>query len=456
MIRAEKLRDKDFDELSKTYTIDSTLDLKKPDDEIPISALPHIHEKAFFGILKEFVDAATNNSEASPVAIAANVIVWFCAMLDRTVYQWIGDSKIHCRPFFLLVGKSGKARKGTSESLPRRVFARVEELRKKKNPNHTSLNIHGGGLSSGEGICFAIRDTAEDDKNDNGISDKRLLVIEPEFSNVLANCKRETSTLSPVIRNVFDGRDLAPLTKNNRTRATKPHVVIIGHITSHELTDKVHRSIETTNGLLNRFLICFVAREKLVPLPAMTSHECIKELSEKIVSIFEFIDNKNLDGQGVEITLSNSAQEYWKIIYPKLSQDNAGIIGSLLARSEVYARMLAMVFTIFDKKTTIEISHLESAVRWIAYIEESIKHLFRNTNDQVKESEISNFSEEIFLLLKKNGSMTRTEINKAFNGHKSGQAIKEALERLLNQSPACITQTFEKTFGRSKEIFSAK
>ncbi len=154
--------------------------------------------------------------------------------------------------------------------------------------------------------------------------------------------------------------------------------------------------------------------------------------------------------------MCDSAKAYWEKIYPALSQDSAGIIGSLLARSEVYARMLAMVFAIFDKKIVIEIPHLKAAVRWIAFSEESIKHLFSNINEQTKESEIDSFAEEIFNLLKKNGTMTRTDINKAFNGHKTAQEIKEALQRLLHQTPVRISQTIEKTAGRSKELYSAK
>src|ERR1700733_5442067 len=92
---------------------------QQDNNDSPIGIMPRMHANPYIGILQKFVDAAAVNSEASPIAIAANVISLFCASLNRSVYQWIGDSKIHCRPFFLLVGKSGKARKGTSEALPR-------------------------------------------------------------------------------------------------------------------------------------------------------------------------------------------------------------------------------------------------------------------------------------------------------------------------------------------------
>jgi hypothetical protein len=342
------------------------------------------------------------------------------------------------------VGKSGKARKGTSEALPRRVFARIDQIRGEKDPNHLCLKIHGGGLSSGEGICFAIRDPSDDaDNKDPGVPDKRLLVIESEFANVLANCKRETSTLSAVIRNVFDGCTLAPLTKTNRTFATDPHVVIIGHITKDELIAKVCSGVETKNGLLNRFLICFIAREQLVPLPTATSIEVIEELAQEFVNIFEFIERQKIKtGGAIEIRMSEETQQCWKNIYSALSQDHPGIIGSLLARIEVYTRMLAMVFAVLDKKIVIEMSHLQAALSWVTYVEESLWHLFSNATEQSKEQALSDFADKIIDLLRRQGPLSRTEISKAFNRHKTSE-IKDGLERLLNESPPRIEQVKE-------------
>jgi hypothetical protein len=76
-------------------TEDVPEDNQQCDFEPPIGAMPRMNVDAYFGILQKFVDAAAINSEASPVAIAANVISLFCASLNRYVYQWIGDTKIH-------------------------------------------------------------------------------------------------------------------------------------------------------------------------------------------------------------------------------------------------------------------------------------------------------------------------------------------------------------------------
>lgn len=420
--------------------------------EISSGSTPKIKPKAFHGILLDFVDITDSNSEASPVAVAANVIAFFCALIGRHAYQHIGDNQIHCRPFFLLVGKSSKARKGTAEGLPRRVFKCVDEILKQKNPDHLPLQIHGGGLSSGEGIAYAIRDASLEGKTvDSGVTDKRLLVIESEFANVLANCKRESSTLSAVLRNVFDGHNLSPLTKNNRTSATKPHVVVIGHITNHELIQKIS-SVEISNGLLNRFLICLIARERFVPLPSRTDENVIYQLATKIADIIEFIAiQARNNADGMEINLTDQATVYWKKCYLKLSADIPGNTGALLARAEVYTLMLAMIFALLDKKTSIDSDHIEAALCWIDFVGDSVRYLFQNGN----EAHLEGIAQEILRQLQEQGQMTRTEINKAFNGHKSAEEIKQALEHLLYQTPPRIQQLKdENTGGRPRISYS--
>ena len=178
---------------------------------------------------------ACESSEAIGVAVAANVLAYFSAMIGRGVFQRIGDAVIHCRPFPLIVGKSGKARKGTSEVTVRKIFKRADEIISERRGIKECLRCHTGGLSTGEGIAWAIRDPVEADEKsrggDPGVTDKRLLAIESEFDNVLSQLRRDNNTLSATIRNLFDGRDIEPLTKTSPTRATRPHVSILGHIT---------------------------------------------------------------------------------------------------------------------------------------------------------------------------------------------------------------------------------
>src|SRR3954447_15928967 len=144
------------------------------------------------------------------------------------------------------------ARKGSSWDHVRRLIAQVDTT-----IEHRILT----GLSSGEGLIWAVRDPAGQDP---GISDQRLLVIEPEFASVLKASSREISTLSPTLRSAWDGRPLAILTRTAPARATSAHIALIGHITQHELRRHT-TTIELANGYLNRILIIACRRQRLLP-----------------------------------------------------------------------------------------------------------------------------------------------------------------------------------------------
>ena len=132
------------------------------------------------------------------------------------------------------------------------------------------------GLSSGEGLIWHVRDEickkVSDKKTglindvlvDEGISDKRLLIIEGEFSQTLKVLRREGNTLSPVLRNSWDSGKLQLLTKNSPVKATGTHVSIVAHISRKELLRGLSE-IETGNGFANRFLWFCVRRSKVLP-----------------------------------------------------------------------------------------------------------------------------------------------------------------------------------------------
>src|SRR5262249_12343443 len=76
----------------------------------------------------------------------------------------------------------------------------------------------------------------EEEMVDAGVDDKRLMLDEREFFQALAVLKREGNTLSRIVRDAWDCREMiGSLTKHSPTRATKPFISIMGHITPYEL-----------------------------------------------------------------------------------------------------------------------------------------------------------------------------------------------------------------------------
>jgi hypothetical protein len=107
---------------------------------------------------------------------------------------------------------------------------------------------------------------------DEGVEDKRLLVVEEEFGSVLKMCQREGNVLSNIVRQAWDGANLQTMTRNP-LRATDPHISIVGHTTRDDLL-KYLTETEHANGFGNRFLWCSVKRSRLLPNGGALNEPC--------------------------------------------------------------------------------------------------------------------------------------------------------------------------------------
>jgi hypothetical protein len=243
-------------------------------DSLPLPEPPEwpmIEPEALHGLIGEIVRTLEPETEADPVGILLSTLVAFGSAVGRGPHFPVEGDNHHTNLFAVLVGESSRGRKGTSLG---RTLAFFDEA----DPEWKEECI-ATGLSSGEGLIWALRDPVEAMEavkekgkvagyesvvKDQGVTDKRRLVIEPEFAQTLKVLKREGNTLSPVIRQAWDSGALTAMTKNNFARATGTHVTILGHITRPELA-KCLSDTDCFNGFANRFLWALVRRSKLLP-----------------------------------------------------------------------------------------------------------------------------------------------------------------------------------------------
>ena len=152
-------------------------------------------------------------SEADPIALLVQILDIFGNVIGRSAHFQVEGDRHHTNEFFILAGRSSRGRKGTSMSRVRPLFAAIDPA--------WDATCVPSGLSSGEGVIWAVRDAivkAERIKEqgesvryeivevDPGVKDKRLLVYEPEFANVLKQIERQGNTLSAVLRLAWDSR----------------------------------------------------------------------------------------------------------------------------------------------------------------------------------------------------------------------------------------------------------
>jgi hypothetical protein len=331
---------------------------------------PEMRDEAYYGFAGELVKTISPHSEADPVALLAQTLVCAGNIIGRNCYFQIESDRHHGNLFTALVGQSSKARKGVSLGRVKAVvqYAAFEWARDRIQT----------GLSSGEGLIHAVRDpSTKVDKNgdpvDEGVRDKRLLVVESEFASLLSVMERGGNTISPLIRLAWDGGRLATLTRNNPITATDALISIIAHITRDELKAKLTRT-DMANGFANRFLYLLIRRARELPFGGDLTASEIEMLGEELK---RKIDLGMSLGEGPrKIVWSEAARGEWAQAYHELSKPRPGLAGAIAQRGEAQVVRLALIYALLDKSYQIEPVHLRAARAVWDYSEASVQYIF--------------------------------------------------------------------------------
>jgi Protein of unknown function (DUF3987) len=380
-------------------------------------------------LLGEIVNRIAPHTEADPVAILTQLLVSFCAAVGRGAFFQVEATRHHPNEYMCLVGDSARARKGSSWDHVRRLILAAD-------PSLEPRVLTG--LSSGEGVIWAMRDPTTQDP---GISDQRLLVIEPEFASALKAASRETSTLSPTLRSGWDGRPLAILTRTAPARASTAHIAIIGHITQHELRRHT-TSLELANGYINRVLLIACRRQRLLPEGGHPDPLHGTGL-ERILSAA--LQQARKAGQ---VRLDPNARELWHHAYRRLATEpHNRIIAQITARAEAHVIRLALLYTLADGKRHIGAAHLQAALALQDYAARSAAWALTSaTGDPL--------AEQIHATLHDHpGGLTRSQISQALNHNQPASQIDHALHALHAAGRATATQV--PTGGRPAQLWTA-
>lgn len=383
---------------------------------------------AHHGPLGQIVARLAPHTEADPVAILSQLLVAFGAAAGRGAFFQVEATRHHPNEFMLLVGDTAKARKGSS-------WDHVRQLLVAADPTIAQRILTG--LSSGEGLIWAVRDPTDQDP---GIPDRRLLVVEPEFASALKASSREISTLSPTLRTAWDGRPLALLTRTAPARASDAHIALIGHITQTELRRHT-TTTELSNGYLNRFLIVACRRVRLLPEGGNPDPFAGTDLDQTLAAAIRHARNAG------QLRLDGDARQLWHDAYRQLADSAPGIVGQITARAEAHTIRLALIYALADRARHITRPHLQAALALHDYAARSATWaLQRATGDPL--------AEQIHAaLIDHPAGLTRSQISDTLKHNKPAGHIDHALQALALAGRA--TQSKLTTGGRPAQLWTA-
>jgi hypothetical protein len=383
---------------------------------------------AFHGLPGAIVEKLAPHTEGDPVAILTQLLVCCGALIGRGAHFRVEATPHHPNQFLLLIGETSRGRKGSALDHVTRLLGEVDPA----FPARLAT-----GLSSGEGVVWKVRDPAAQDP---GAADKRLLVIETEFASVLRAASRETSTLSSTLRNVWDGRPLALMTRTAPATATGAHISIIGHITHSELRRHAS-STEIANGFLNRFVLAAVRRVRLLPEGGNPDPLKGSGLAGYLATV---LGHAQAAGQ---LKLEAAARELWWHAYPYLTQPADGLAGDLTARAEAHTIRLALIYALLDGQRQIKTEHLTAALALWDYTARSAAWaLAQATGDPL--------AEQLHAALTRSpDGLTRTQISQLLHRSLPVHQLQQALDTLAAAGRAHPTKIT--TAGRPAELWHA-
>ncbi len=386
-----------------------------------------LESPAFHGLAGDLVKTILPPTEADPAALLLQFLAFAGTCIGRGPYYLVEGDKHHANLFAILVGETAKGRKGTSMGRIRQVFSMIGDT-------FSETCIHSG-LSSGEGLIWAVRDDTDDDP---GVSDKRLLVAESEFAGLLKVMQRDGNIISRIIRDAWDRGDLGVMTKKCPTRASGAHISIVGHITVDELTRYLDRT-EAANGFANRFLYVAVRRSKTLPHGGNLSNTELIPLAKRLSNVIQ--DVKVIQ----QVTMRPDTARLWESVYPTLSEGQPGLYGAVIGRAEAQVIRLALLYALLDKDSQISVEHLQAGLAVWEYSDASARFIFGDaTGDPVKDRILNALKESA-------DGMSRTEISRLFKGHQKSDRITHVLNEL--SSLGRIQMLSVETEGRSVEVW---
>lgn len=323
--------------------------------------LPVLHEDALHGVAGAFVRTFAPYSEAHPAALLGDYLATAGAMVGRVPGLYQGQMQ-RAKLQVVVLGMSGKARKGSSHRLVKSHFAEIDSEFVKKR-------CISAQLGSGEGVLELVRDPTYSKDGDllRGSDDQRLCIYIAEMSAVFKVGARAGSVLTEVVRQAFDDEPMAILRREDPAYSTNHHVSIVGNTVGHEFFQTI-TSEDINNGTVNRCLFILGYRVNRIPRPVEPPDDLVQEYRRRTKLALESARRI------VKVTWSDEAGLMWDLAYEHLTEDEEGPLGAMTARADTHPARLAMMYALLDGSPVILIDHLKAGLALWDYCNASLRY----------------------------------------------------------------------------------
>lgn len=344
---------------AQTARLDRALRKPKHDAARPKA----MREEAFHGLAGKIVRLLEPYLEVDKAAILANVLACTGVLFERNSYFKVASDSHYPIDYFLIVGDTAKARKGTTTNAALEMADRV-------SPKFKSRVLYS--LSTGEGLINAVSNKSEEQQEVASAKYPAAFVNLGELAGLLAVMERDNNTLSSVLRDAWDGKPMQVNTRHLRLCVENVSLGIIANVTRSDLV-KV-KAVDIGNGFINRFMFIWSERGKLLPeganIDALFKSEAWLLVAKELR---EAIDASEKLG---EVVRTKETEQMWKPMYFDFNKGGDSVVDKLVARNDAHTLRLSLLYALLDKSPVIMPEHLKAASAVWDYSERSLRYIF--------------------------------------------------------------------------------
>lgn len=375
---------------------------------------------AFHGPLGRIALKTQSETEANPLFVLAHLMAFFGAIVGRQAHFVVSGTMHRLNLFVGIIGLSGSSRKGMAGDVALAIFQRVDALFEQENITD--------GLNSGAGLLQNLRDKTfkiTDDGPvtiDEGVSDKRRVFLESELAAVLKQGHRDSDPMTEHLRKFWDGKEVVNSNvRKDPLKVTGAHVALVGHCTPADLESHLTEG-DKRNGTANRFIWLFGTRSKVLPRGGnvFSLLDFLTDDLDAIVNVIQFAQSVK------EIVRTSAAEKRWEELYRQFDDVPVGMLGAFFVRAAPQVMRMAAIFALADRKTMIDVQHIEAALAIWEHSSRSLRFMFPDDADPA--------ADKLMAALRSAGDpgLSKREItNDVFRKNKDADELDKLLNKLL-------------------------
>ncbi|MFI6174993.1 DUF3987 domain-containing protein [Nonomuraea sp. NPDC051191] len=258
----------------------------------------------------------------------------------------------------VLVGPSGKGRKGTATGIASRVLEAAFRTFTEDNTVH-SLPATGLGFI-GELEERTVNGTATP-----------VLFVEEEMDTFVANARRDAK-VGVYLRKAWDGQTIAHKTKHDDVKIRRPHVAIVGHAQPKNWA-AIAGSRDATGGTYNRFFPVYVMQSKTLPVFESTdTAQVIRACARALREVADWA--RDADTVSVPAHVARVFEATHRPICEALTNGSEEL-SQYTERAMAYMVRLAALYALADHREEISVADLDAALALVTYSVESVSFI---------------------------------------------------------------------------------